>query len=906
MKRFILSFAILLGVFQLSFASPGTDLLEKGRKMYKACYLDVRNDFTKAEAVLEQAYEALMKENNSSDAAEAMYLIGDINMITGKDYVYAEKCFNKAIELAKDRKNKFYTLSNISLAKQWCAYSDIINVSEKVDYYITNQLCDDWYEYFDTLHELVRAASDIGIAMKRAGTVTMALGFFEGFGDIPFDQKDTLGLLEKISCLSEYALLLVENGHSYALPIISSLMADFKKLNCRASVVAPLFLANYGKCHFFMGKYYCETEIDKESEYKVALECLEEAKELYYNNYGLACPDGIRTECAIGEVYLTQGKYQMALSIFESVKQKALEHTRLAITEKATYLSWYAKALLMLGKTEEAWNVANEADKMSWSVGCINEIAVEVIGEISLGKLVNNISLACADALYIQLLELFGVRLVEMIKIEREFFWRCEGWNRINTITRLATNYYQDINGTLYNVALLSKYQLLGFQESVEETVKEFKSPELNRKIEELKKLQLKNIRTDVLIGERADLIYKMRTLEKEIQEAGQLGTKISDCIKFSYSQIAACLSPNEAAIEFVSYVNPDGKKNYAVSILRSGQVPQNISLGIDDTYTEYCSRDFIYNHEDYLLFNQLLFYLKGVDTIYFSPTGIYSSVAIENLLMPDGKRLSERFNMIRLSSTREILRLKQEKPAKWTSAVLYGGLNYNTSAENKEYYAEQATSRGISDEQHWGYLPGTLNEVSSIKNLFKDIPCEVYTDDAGVEETFKALSGKAPSVIHIATHGAYDKDLVNKSMSSFWVEENDMLNKCYLVFSGANTPLPGRDDLDDGMLTALEISQMDLRGTDLVVLSACGTGLNIRNYNESYGLLQGFKKAGCKSVLMTLWDVDDAVTELFMTNFYRSRLSGLDNHSSLEKAKAAVRVAYPDPKYWAGFILID
>ena len=56
----------------------------------------------------------------------------------------------------------------------------------------------------------------------------------------------------------------------------------------------------------------------------------------------------------------------------------------------------------------------------------------------------------------------------------------------------------------------------------------------------------------------------------------------------------------------------------------------------------------------------------------------------------------------------------------------------------------------------------------------------------------------------------------------------------------------------------------------------------------------------------MTLWDVDDAVTELFMTNFYRSRLSGLDNHSSLEKAKAAVRVAYPDPKYWAGFILID
>ena len=477
--------------------------------MYKACYLDVRNGFTKAEAVLEQAYEALMKENNTSDAAEAMYLIGDINMITGKDYVYAEKCFNKAIELVKDKNNKFYTLSNISLAKQWCAYSDIINVSEKLDYYITNQLCDDWYEYFDSPQELIRAMSDISTALKRTGVLTVALGILEGCRDVSVEPKDTLGRLAKIHLLSEYSLLLVENGHIHFLPILSGLMDDFKKLNCRASVVAPLFLANYGKCHFFMGKYYCETEIDKESEYKVALECLEEAKELYYNNYGPACPDGIRTECAIGEVYLTQGNYQIALSIFESVKQKALEHTRLAITEKAAYLSWYAKALLKLGKTEEAWNVANEADKMSWSVGCINEIAVEVIGEISLGRLVNNISLACASALYTQLLQIAGVRLVNMVKLEREFFWRCEGWDRINTIIRLATNYYQDKKGTLYNVALLSKYQLLGFQESVEETVKELDSPELNRKIEELKELQLKNIRTDVLIGERADLIQK-------------------------------------------------------------------------------------------------------------------------------------------------------------------------------------------------------------------------------------------------------------------------------------------------------------------------------------------------------------------------------------------------------------
>lgn len=906
MKRFILSFALLLGFFQLSFASPGTDLLEKGRKMYKACYLDVRNDFTKAQAVLEQAYELLMKEDNIADAAEALYLIGDIIYLSGEKPILSEEYFSLAKDMSKEKNLRIYILSSNGLAKLRSLNFDIDSYAEAAFSIDTDSL-----ETVLSAFEITRGLCDLGRALRRFNTMA-EFSVYESGRDLFWDSKDTLAKIEEITFLSDFALTLAEKGHLHSV-LYSALVEDrYDELGCWYSVDSPRILYNIGRCYFFYGKNMALTEEDSDHLFKKTESYLKSSRDLSYEFLGPKNKLGKEAESALGELYLAKGEYYQASRIFEAIVQNKEYSTKSDALDAANNMAFYAESLSGLGKDSLAMPLAIDAAKLSLSIVAeskslnVDSKPYEVVGEISLKTNDHIRSAYSANVILFLLKNEIILTLSNATKLERENLWRSKWNNIVNNILSYSSNLFDD-QGVFYNAALLSKDYLMAYQESIEKYIAGSSNKELKRDYEELKNLQQKYLRwndekTDIMAKE----LSRIRSLETRIKEAGALNEDFARIIDFSFSQIADCLSPNEAAIEFVSYANPDGKKHYVASILRPGQVPKNISLGIDDTFTEKIPNDFIYNNEDYLLFNQLLFYLKDVDTIYFSPSGIYSSIAIENLLMSDGKRLSERFNMVRLSSTREILRLKQEKPAKWTSAVLYGGLNYNTSAENKEYYAEQATSRGISDEQHWGYLPGTLNEVSSIKKLFKNVPCEVYTDDAGVEETFKSLSDKAPSVIHIATHGAYDKDLVSKSMSSFWVEENDMLKKCYLVFSGANTPLPGRDDLDDGLLTALEISQMDLRGTDLVVLSACGTGLNIRNYNESYGLLQGFKKAGCKSVLMTLWDVDDAATEMFMTNFYRSRLSGLDNHTSLEKAKAAVRSTYPDPKYWAGFILID
>ena len=147
--------------------------------------------------------------------------------------------------------------------------------------------------------------------------------------------------------------------------------------------------------------------------------------------------------------------------------------------------------------------------------------------------------------------------------------------------------------------------------------------------------------------------------------------------------------------------------------------------------------------------------------------------------------------------------------------------------------------------------------------------------------------------------------------------EEDKALTRSGLYFAGVNTTLSGEempDYLDDGILTAQEISELDLRGTDLVVLSACQTGLGDLKGDGVFGLQRGFKKAGVRSILMSLWKVDDNATELLMVEFYRNYFSGVSKTQSLKNAQKFVRdysdtegnKLYENPYYWAGFVLLD
>ena len=115
---------------------------------------------------------------------------------------------------------------------------------------------------------------------------------------------------------------------------------------------------------------------------------------------------------------------------------------------------------------------------------------------------------------------------------------------------------------------------------------------------------------------------------------------------------------------------------------------------------------------------------------------------------------------------------------------------------------------------------------------------------------------------------------------------------------------------IDDDILTAFEISQLDLRKVDMVVLSACETGLGDINSNGIYGLQRGFKKAGVNTILMSLDKVDDESTKLLMVEFYKNLMDGKSKRQSLKDAQKYLRQVdngkYDKPEYSAPFIILD
>ena len=132
------------------------------------------------------------------------------------------------------------------------------------------------------------------------------------------------------------------------------------------------------------------------------------------------------------------------------------------------------------------------------------------------------------------------------------------------------------------------------------------------------------------------------------------------------------------------------------------------------------------------------------------------------------------------------------------------------------------------------------------------------------------------------------------------------------LVMSGGNAAWLGKElpkGVLGGILTASNIARLDLSDTKLIVLSACRSGKGQATSEGLYGLQRAFKKAGVKTMIMSLWDVSDVVGTEFMNIFYDNLLDKVnhyDKRNAFENAKSAIRKKYPEPFYWAGFVMLD
>lgn len=404
--------------------------------------------------------------------------------------------------------------------------------------------------------------------------------------------------------------------------------------------------------------------------------------------------------------------------------------------------------------------------------------------------------------------------------------------------------------------------------------------------------------------------------------------------LNIKWKDIQQQLSNDAIAIEFMSTKEDERDYNtyHALIIDKKTFCPKMITLFSESQLEEIKKKD-ARNISDIvgeLIWKPILDQYVTVKDIYFSPDGILHMLPIEYYSADGINDMHENYNMYRLTSTKELVQAKENQHP--NSAILYGGLDYNQLKNNISESNLNETSnlwRGIAERGGFDPLFHTALETQEIKALLmgKNISTTLYNGEVGTEESFRSLSGQNHSIIHLATHGMYinpDDVGTKKEESNFDfleslnsindpVKEDVALTHSFLVMAGGNSVISRNSRYDknkDGILTSKEISQLDLRGLDLVVLSACETALGDIYNDGVYGLQRGFKKAGAKTILMSLNKVDDEATRILMVEFYRNLMNGKTKRQSLQSAQQYLRKVdngkYDNPKYWASFIMLD
>ncbi|MGN6646524.1 MAG: CHAT domain-containing protein [Cytophaga sp.] len=305
--------------------------------------------------------------------------------------------------------------------------------------------------------------------------------------------------------------------------------------------------------------------------------------------------------------------------------------------------------------------------------------------------------------------------------------------------------------------------------------------------------------------------------------------------------------------------------------------------------------------------------HLQNKTTIYFSPDGVYNKINIAALKLPDGGYLMEKRTVQYVPMLRSLITSADTKAAGTEKAFLFGHPDYNYAiqplADSLNFSQAQ-----VNPEELRGYqlneLPQTKIEVEKIQSILKTggIDAEIYTANKATETSIKSL--KSPYVVHIATHGYFVKDyeLEEETNTAVNYKENPLLRSGILL-AGSNYTLNNQsygNTLDDGILTAYEAMQLNLENTQLVILSACETGLGEQMNGEGVlGLQRSFMLAGADNMLMSLWQVNDEGTQLLMSSFYKYWIKDKNTAQAFRNAQLELMKTHPSPFYWAAFICI-
>lgn len=339
------------------------------------------------------------------------------------------------------------------------------------------------------------------------------------------------------------------------------------------------------------------------------------------------------------------------------------------------------------------------------------------------------------------------------------------------------------------------------------------------------------------------------------------------------------------------------------------------------------------------LIFAPIKHKLGDSKELFIAPDGELNLIPFAALQDKNGTYLIAEYQFNYLSSGRDLLRYEQQI-AKGKSTIILADPLYDLTDQEQQIASAEIFNKKNQDTtdifrnlnrhskdfflQKAKPLPGTRREAEGISNLLNDEEVHLFFGKEALEEVIKRL--KPPHRLHIATHGFFfeeeDKtDFYNQKQmtmlgSSFQrpIRIENPLLRSGLLLAGANNLDKRQTDskTDDGILTALEISGLNLWGTDLVVLSACGTGLgDVRRGEGVFGLRRAFQLAGARTVVMSLWNIYDTVAPEIMTDFYSRIKAGVGKSKALQQASLAYMQkrratnGAAHPYFWAAFVCV-
>jgi CHAT domain-containing protein/Tfp pilus assembly protein PilF len=539
---------------------------------------------------------------------------------------------------------------------------------------------------------------------------------------------------------------------------------------------------------------------------------------------------------------------------------------------------------------------------------------------------------------------------------ERKLFWFDNQFfiDYLNYYGSKSFLFSPEVTTLNYNNNLFSKSLLLETSRELDHAISNSSDQLLISEFTEMKQLRRLVTKMQSEGSDKKEIIDRYNQQADSLDKilVNKIGEYANAKRKFeiTWKDVQASLSSTDAAIEFARYYddNDDVNKYMALVVRPNYEYPKLVKLGSELNIKNASSQKEFSELYKYV-WSGIDSLLTGVKTIYYSPTGELNNVSFSALISENNNQLDssksnwsylmDQYNLHQLTTTRYLADVTLKRNDSLPLSIkLIGGVNYSDLPlskdsieinETTEDYALQINLQSeVNDSKSnrggkLDYLKGSEIEVKEIAKTLKNSGWETTISDgknAGEYQFKSELNVKGPGIIHISTHGFAFPEKEIKEEKNFQVPEKsnykiseDPMVRCGLMFSGANISWSGdsknmiQTTGDDGILTAAEVSNMDLSNTKLVVLSACETGLGkIESSEGTFGLKRGFKLAGVDQMIVSLWKVPDNETMELMTLFYSDLVKTNNPETSFNFAQKAMRNKFPyEPEKWAGFVFV-